>query len=253
MPTFGYEGDSTWRVTGGLGNRVTGSWFTCPESGTAQSITVRTGFIFVETTCKLKCALYKKSDNSLVGVTEEITLPDAGIQDWFTCDFVEPKPVLEAIDYWLVAWGSVVGGKSGAYFYAMTPEEGKGAYQSIAYNGLPNPWNPIIDDRKLNIYCNYTAVAPTPQYALTLASDRPAYWIDEVIQLNGVLTLNGSPQTGLITLYRNDIPYLETDTSPDGSYIFTDSPPAIGLLEYYAEYLIGELAFSSESLMIRRR
>jgi len=70
-PKFGYE--SVGSHYGDLMNDVIkGSWFTCPEDGTAQSLSmyIQNGW----TNEQVKGAIYKKSDNSLVGHTEEKTI-----------------------------------------------------------------------------------------------------------------------------------------------------------------------------------
>lgn len=144
-PNFGYETES------GSGssntNQIRASWFTCPESGTADSISVYTRAV---TSAPMKCAIYKKSDNSLVGVTEQITL-ESTVQ-WHVFNFTAPKPSLQNIDYWLAMW--LDGGTS--YYYYVSETE-KGAYQNLAYNSFPDPFVPINSNRKTCIYCTYTA------------------------------------------------------------------------------------------------
>jgi len=60
-PTFGYEtvGSSSEYA----GNHIRGSWFSCPEAGTAISITAYLRAVSHAGACK--AALYKKADNTL--------------------------------------------------------------------------------------------------------------------------------------------------------------------------------------------
>lgn len=91
-----------------------------------------------------------------------------------------------------------------------------------------------------------------PVHALSLASDKPAYYVDETVLLSGVLTLDDAPVPGaLVTLYRNGVPHLTATTLADGSYMFQDPPAVLGSLEYYTEHIAG-LISRSPSIMVRR-
>lgn len=129
-----------------------------PTNGIADSINVRLGR---NETYPTKCALYKVSDNSLVGETEEKILT-AG-QSWEQYVFNEPKPQLIANEmYYICVWAQ------------QHPEEGR--YCSISYDeniydqGLwfrPEPyglWPNLITlnewgvRRVMSIYCIYDVV-----------------------------------------------------------------------------------------------
>jgi len=113
---------------------------------------------------------------------------------------------------------------------------------------------PTIDlliERDLTITAQYEETVPV--YQLTLAPDKTDYYTIENILLSGFLTTDGTPVPGVnVTLYRNDTPHLITTTQADGSYLFEDNVPVAGYVEYFAEYVVAELIFRSNSLVIRR-
>ena len=140
-PNFGYEtkgASHTW-----LYEDIAGSWFTCPENGIAESITA----YHDDWGAGDEYAIYKKSDNSLVGHTESGTgQKSAG---WYTFNFSEPKPfLLGGTDYWLVLWGTA------NTYYWYDSETGKGGRQDDV-SKWPDPWNPTSEDKKYSIYCTY--------------------------------------------------------------------------------------------------
>ena len=158
-PNFGYE--TAGSVYNYFNNVIRGSFFTCPENGTADSITVYTRAYSSDYYGNMKCAIYKLSDLSLVGVTEEIYIDFVAAQ-WKTFNFPSPKPSLTATDYILVGWSSTF------MFAYYDTETSKGRYQSLTYNSFPNPLNPTIADFKHSIYCTYT-VAGGQSYTVNLS------------------------------------------------------------------------------------
>ena len=171
-PTFGYE--SIPSTSYFIENKIAGSWFTCPESGTADSITVYAGaggasYFPVH----LKCGIYKKSDNSFVGGTEEQYYEDRNsgfyYEDWYTFNFQSPKPSLENIDYYLVLW------TDNSVEFPYDTETGKGADDYETYGTWPDPWSPVSRDRKFGIYCTYTVEAPPAGEWHSLAYDFTLY------------------------------------------------------------------------------
>jgi len=157
-PTFGYETNGGSSLDGG--DRISGSWFTCPEAGTADSITAylsRWGH-WSGYHDEVKCAIYKKSDNSLVGESEEWYNEGWYGPDWHTFNFPTPKPSLQNIDYYLVVWSLKSDYNHGMYIY-YDSETNKGAYQTLTYNSFPDPWSPTSEDKIYSIYCTYTAGA----------------------------------------------------------------------------------------------
>jgi len=163
-PTFGYEtaGGSSQSVA----NRISGSWFTCPESGTADSISLAAAGTVSRV--HSKCAIYKKSDNSLVGVTDEKEGVSSG---WNTYSF-STSPSLSNIDYYLVAWSDAYFGQGVDLRYDTA--SGKGGYEARTYNGFPDPWSPTSEDRIYSIYCTYTTVPAAGFRKLQYYSEPPS-------------------------------------------------------------------------------
>jgi len=160
-PTFGYEyvGNS---AEGSISDYIKGSWFTCPESGTAESITFYLPDMgFDEGPRKL--GIYKKSDNSFVGETAEYS---GGTADsWITYELESPKPSLSNEDYYLVHWGE-------EYALSFDTATDRGAYQLVGYPGSwPDPWSPQSCDKKYCIYCTYTAAGGEVTRSITSKVD----------------------------------------------------------------------------------
>jgi len=154
MPDFGYKTagisyTSIWDI-------IRGSVFTIPEDGTADSVTA---YLRLSGTTfrKAKCAIYKHSDLSLVGATQERTDIPTQTADWYTFNFSDPKPSLTAnTEYIIVVWGDVSGGVQYARLYYDAGDADQGHYQSVSYNSFPNPLVPTHDNNKYSIYCTYT-------------------------------------------------------------------------------------------------
>lgn len=127
-------------------NRIRGSWFTCPELGVGESISVY--FNPRTATNRTKCALYKKSDRSFVAETEEKTGSSGAT--WRVFNFVS-LPTVENIPYWIVYWSS-----ENIYPYYVRETE-KGTASEYAYNSFPSKLVISLWDRKHPIYCTYTA------------------------------------------------------------------------------------------------
>lgn len=147
-PNFGYE--TAGRYISCSPNTIEGSWFTCPESGTADSLTM---WIKDYAAGAIKGAIYNKSDDNLVVETEEKHLSGS-----FTCKehtfTISGSPSLSNIDYYLVKWTN--GSDVGIYYDRI--DETKSAYQEdTEYGTWPNPWSPTPSYEKFSIYCTYTA------------------------------------------------------------------------------------------------
>jgi len=154
-PTFGYEqiGATSSTDTGGIKDRIRGSLYNLPENGEAQSITIylkETGGFHP----KVKCGIYK-SDNTLIGVTEELTV--TSFEGWKTFNFTTP-PSLTSGDYALCAHSNSFAGY--LYIYYDTGVEHWYKYQ-VYSNGYPDPFDgsKYADSRKISIYCTYTSGA----------------------------------------------------------------------------------------------
>jgi hypothetical protein len=155
MPNFGYE------TIGSLysncsSDRIRGSVFTITESGTADSISV----VFYVNSGTLsvtgKCGVYKHSDLSLVGVTEEKTINLTTTPQFFTFNFIAPKPELIIItDYILVSFMNYVDTAFRTSYDTGSADQGH--YQAISYGDFPNTLDPTHLTNKFSIYCTYTA------------------------------------------------------------------------------------------------
>lgn len=170
MAVFGYQVIGTLGTTRNILNSIVGSVFTCPDAGTANSITV---YLHIGGSAgrKVKCAIYKHSDLSLVKATNErldipITTPG-----WYTFTFPAPDPELAAGDYILVAWGLAQGVPIFGYLYwddGNGPDPGnQGHYEDRVYDGFPGTMTVGgHEDRKYSIYCTYT---PAPGWTGKIA------------------------------------------------------------------------------------
>jgi len=146
-------------------NQIRGTWFTCPEPAVANSIT-----FWIESEPPLgtyiRFAIYKRSDNSLVGYTEEAVNPPKG---YLTLN-ITFGGVLKAGDYWLVIWSDK------DISTVVHEEEGRAGMCVASYNSFPNFWSPRTYSHVKSIYCTYT---PTP------------------FVLGHTLTVNSVPLTGI--------------------------------------------------------
>ena len=159
MPRFGSE------EMGGMGclitNKIRGSHFTCPSRGQAESITAAL-FGLLAGNATVKCAIYRKSDNKLIGVTNELLINFGSPPEvyWVTFDFPEPKPILEAgVDYWLVAWSKAGTTEANIRF---ADETVRGGEQVLTYNSFPEAWSLERISRRYSLYCTYTETPPAP-------------------------------------------------------------------------------------------
>lgn len=166
-PNFGYETAGGSKQT--IKDRISGSWFTCPEAGTGDSMTayieMLPGPVAPPPTQSVRYAIYKKSDNSFVEETEEYSTTSSLKPQWMTLNF-STSPSLQNIDYWLVAWGGSTGEGDVLLYY---DSDTNGGYQDQTYNSFPDPWSPTAEKKKYSIYCTYTAIAPPapPKHPIT--------------------------------------------------------------------------------------
>jgi len=166
-PTFGYttKGSSG---TIGTANYIQAGKFAASEAGTVTSMTAA---VFAKVTSgNIKYALYKNSDKSLVGDTEEWTVTSA-YDDWKTLDIISGGAIT-ATDYDLAFWPS---GEDELWYDASG---GTTYYDDQAYDGWPDPYAQTAwSTPRFSIYCTYTAgggitVTPTT-LALILSEFAP--------------------------------------------------------------------------------
>jgi len=146
MATFGNTNTGTSSYN--LNNYVRGlASVVCPENGVAESISA----YLTGGSGHVKCALYKASDNSLVGQTEEMTNPSSG---WVTFNFLDPKPNLTAgTAYRILIWGD----SSTIYARYSGTLENSGFYLQRTYGSWPNPITGFTTPQYYYcIYCTYT-------------------------------------------------------------------------------------------------
>lgn len=164
-PNFGYE------TQGGssLVNRedvIVGIIATCPESGTADSISL---YVKISGDHHTKCALYDSSGNLITnGVTEERIIGTSdGLQTW---NFVGTKPSLSAQDYIIVVWAA----DEGTYFRPYYDSEiGAGRYKVETYDSFPASVSFTVGGTKISIYCTYTAAAAAEWKKLQYYTEPP--------------------------------------------------------------------------------
>ncbi|MBA7693626.1 hypothetical protein ES703_102214 [subsurface metagenome] len=143
MPIFGRQATADYLNM--AGDTIYGSLFTCPEIGTAKSMSV-----YFDPTgnggIKFKLGIYKNSDQSLIGYTGEGTSVK-GV--WVTKDIIWGG-TLEATDYYLVVW--LDEGEKLNYFMTGTSKKDTETYGE----SWPNPWVPVaLGAYIFSIYCFY--------------------------------------------------------------------------------------------------
>jgi len=175
-PTFGYEtaGASDARFN----NYVIGSLFTCPESGSAESITAYVRIDTANQQARTKTAIYKGSDKSLVKSSQEITLTSTSFS-WVTYNLLAQADIINE-DYWLVVWGETGTGYAFPYM-AFDTGTATGGLQTVTYqagegdNLWPDPYNPTSTlTRTYSIYCTYTAAPAAGFKKLQYYSEPPS-------------------------------------------------------------------------------
>ena len=154
-----------------IGDRITGSVFTCPDNCIADNITAYLNYTTDGTS--LRYAIYRHSDNTLVAQTEGYLYSFEGTSEWVTLNFTSPKPTLIAnTDYVLVAFAVNYMPPSMNYDYGGATV---GHYQDRSYDdGFPSTASFLHENRKYSIYCTYT---PGPPRKPSLTSPDNNSWI----------------------------------------------------------------------------
>lgn len=152
MATFGDEAEHT--LGGALGHTIHGTKDTAPSAGIAQSITVKIKGTQVATV-NIKCALYKVSDGSFVAETEERTVSITTSWAWETFVFSAPKPSIENITYYILAWAGAASGGDAQVAVTTTAGAYKRVYETETYDGWPDPTEATEYNGSTSIYCTY--------------------------------------------------------------------------------------------------
>lgn len=151
--------------SGTLENAIRGGASTCPENGTATSITVYIDNVTSSANSySLRCAIYKASDTTLVAQTDEVTgLLGSDADAWHTLSFSSPPALTGGTEYILMAWCSAVASTtvnarldlagSLQKYWAQSPFN----YTSNSGN-FPTPLAGTLLDATadFSIYCTYT-------------------------------------------------------------------------------------------------
>jgi hypothetical protein len=160
-PTFGYTtagGSNDWYALyrtqfGSITRYITGGYYEATESGTVTKITAR--IAPWDTNDRVSGAIYKESDNSLVGEFDEITPPSSFNWNDLTAD---GEINITAQDYWLLLWGNREGSidhnEGCALQYDSTGDGGTRTDSN--YATWPDPITLTSQNRKYSIYATYT-------------------------------------------------------------------------------------------------
>ena len=155
-PSFGYESShaSVWNI----GLRLGGSYYTCTEDGTADSICVYLMSSVVSGE-KVKCGIYYYNSRNKIAETEERS--DMTGPGWFTFDFVSPPSLTSGDKYILGAVCNNDGevSRSGSGCGSNLMDTNVGNYE------IPSTW---VDGHNysgycVSIYCNYSTEIPREQ------------------------------------------------------------------------------------------
>jgi len=135
---------------------IRGSYFTANEYGTARNITayVHCGNVSGPPSIHSVCMIYRKSDNKLIGRTEDTNPVTGASPDWVVYNFTEPYPVLEEdTEYVLVCWS-----EAPCYlYYDHMVCMSRGRHNHTVYGSPPDPivWDVPDNNNLYSIYCGY--------------------------------------------------------------------------------------------------
>ena len=151
--TFGYA--SIGVNTQSIENNIRGSFFTIPDFGQVQTLSVYLELSGASNR-KIKTAIYSEAHDFIAG-SEEKTISSTG---WYNFSFADPKPLLNAnTNYVLVAWADSSSGTVSIRYDAGSSNQGHRSNQ--AYAGWPVSGGFNHDNNMYSIYCTYT---PTNQF-----------------------------------------------------------------------------------------
>ena len=191
-PNFGYEtiGASATYLAYSGAEYIQGTAFTCPENGTAQSITMALKRAAAGSD-KVICGIYKASDKSFVGKTEEKTVSMTTSFQWFTFNFPDPKPSLTAgTSYILVARADY----TSQIIYQAYDTGATSYYSTATYSTtFPDPWSPTTwSNVKISTYCTYTT-GGAQEYSRSVTQTLP---------VSPIVTRTGNFQRSLTQIFQ---------------------------------------------------
>lgn len=193
-------------------DRITGSWFTAPGSGTVTSISA-----FVSdpgSPVNYKYGIYSVSDNTIVGYTEQGFGPAP--DGWKTLNIAWGGSITAGENYYLVVWGEDEGQH---VFYDN--EASKGGYDSEMYASFPQEMVPVSEGRKYAIYATYsplTDVLPTQPNLNSLEND--TYTFDNTPTLEWTNGENADNHRLLVWYFDNST-VVENSEYVDNTFTFT--------------------------------
>ena len=138
-----------------MANRISGTIFTACANGTADNITA---LIQTNQTIppKTKCMIYKASDSTLIGTTEELTYNTGNQSEWVTFNFTEPKPqLIENTEYVLTCWSNDT-----CHLYYDNTLDDIGRYKNETYGNSPNPVNWTDNESRIYSICCFYTTSP---------------------------------------------------------------------------------------------
>ncbi|RLI49128.1 MAG: hypothetical protein DRP09_20905, partial [Candidatus Thorarchaeota archaeon] len=176
---FGY--DTVGSSSSDINDTIRGSYFTCPANGTAQGIYAYahlTGDLTDPT--KTKCAIYYKSNNTLLAETQEKSTTVVDTPKWLYYTFTVPPALKAGEEYYIVMWADVGAYGATLYYDAAPNSISRGGFQSQSYGTFPDPWSPTAENRFYSLYCIYsTSCLPNGTYYmdnLNFSSYGTTYW-----------------------------------------------------------------------------
>lgn len=211
-PSFGYTTEGSDVAV--IENHIYGSHFPINEDGTGQSITVRlkSGSAL---SVKVKCAIYKWSDLSLVAFTEERTVTLSTTAAWFTFNLTISPSLVNGTEYLLAAWSEYNIGD--VLITGIFGSDSGWSVDRIYDGNFPDPLpSPNSTYLKCSIFCNYTA---GPNNAPTIGEFTPSTatpHFNEIFNVSCTIQdLDGTTQLKNATLPLDDDLTLTWDSSTD--------------------------------------
>jgi len=165
---------------------IRGTWFTCPTNGTAAGITTRvyvTGGQF--DSAKMNCALYYKSNLSLIANTTEVTFSSMlgpNHDGWKEFTFDSSPALVAGEEYYVVIHGDLLSADNVKVYNASTPYSNRSISMSQAYGSFPAQLTPTYIGNKIyEMYVEYMpdSVANGTYYMDYLNTTSPSttyYW-----------------------------------------------------------------------------
>jgi hypothetical protein len=154
-PAFGYTtlgATDIGEITNSTNEYLDGSLFATTENGVGQSITIGLKRNAAGSD-NIKCAIYKHSDLSLVGATDQVNTALTTSFAFYNFPF-SAKPILvSGTDYILVVWADYTASQIRVCGTGGNVDQEH--YQNIAYGAFPDPLVPSHGTYQFSIYCEY--------------------------------------------------------------------------------------------------